>query len=401
MSIFCWIIVSMVVSFFVSLPSPLVAEKHSQKIPESESEIRAMEREIWKLLNEERAGHQLSLLNLSPTLSEIARKHSQDMAEHGELSHLSSTGKTLSDRLAEAQIHYIEAGENIAFSETYVSAFINESLIESPEHSENILDPDFKEVGIGIVHIPDKGYYVTQNFLDPLHRKADSDVNILIQQEINSRRQASSLPPLVFMEEREPFAQNLSKLKAQDSEIPPLPERFGETLVLFLMIPSLPNGSLVFPEALDARYDMAALGTWFDQTQSYPGGSYFITLMLFASNRFEGLSRAEQTEIIFSQINSLRIRAHLKEFILSSRLSDIANRIVKVAANNRNKTAVFPIESTRAEVFTYGTEDLQILPESLEKRVLNSKARKVGIGLLFRKDNEYPQGAFWVALLME
>jgi len=392
---------ALTVVVLVSLPGLLPAHESVQKIPVTQPELRIMERDIWRLLNEERALDDLPLLKLSVPLSDVARKHSQDMADRDELSHFSASGKTLADRLAEAGILYIEAGENVAKSETFMTEFINEGFVESLEHRENILDPDFEEVGIGIVHIPDRGYYITQNFLDPLIPKREDEVRTIIQKKINSGRNDSSLPPLVFLEQRDVFAQNLSKFKAQGSDLPPIPDRFGETMVIFLATATLSEESVAFPEALDPRFDRAALGTWFAQTETYPGGSYFLTLMLFASNRFEHLSLIDLKEIVLSRIDDVRSGAGRKGFAPNSRLNDIAEQIVEFAASrNRSETILIP-QFSRYEFFSYGTEDLQLLPEPLKDKITKTQARQIGIGLQTGKDPENSRDIFWVAIVFD
>ncbi len=49
-----------------------------------------IEKELWNLINKERGFHNLSLLELSSALSEMARQHSLDMANQGKPSHFSS-----------------------------------------------------------------------------------------------------------------------------------------------------------------------------------------------------------------------------------------------------------------------------------------------------------------------
>ncbi len=100
---------------FVSPQTP----KKVTAIPKTD----AIEKELWNLINKERKLHNLSLLELSTTLTDMARQHSLDMAnqENLELSNLSSSGKSLTNRLEDAGIYYMGAGENVAFSETFVA----------------------------------------------------------------------------------------------------------------------------------------------------------------------------------------------------------------------------------------------------------------------------------------
>lgn len=59
-------------------------------------------------------------------------------------------------------VKFLSAGENIALAPTLETA--HQSLMNSPGHRRNILDPDFGRVGIGIVDGGIYGKMFTQNF---------------------------------------------------------------------------------------------------------------------------------------------------------------------------------------------------------------------------------------------
>lgn len=381
-------------SFCLNLPVHGNNQNKTISIPD-------MERQIWMLLNEERAFDNLPPLEFSVALSDLARKHSKDMSNQNKLSHRSSNGNSLANRLEEAGIYYIEAGENVAFSETFVAEFIHEHLIESPEHRKNILDPSYQQVGIGIVYKEDKGYYVTQDFLRPLIHKTDETVRDIIQHNINIRRKSLSIPPLDFLEYRERFADDLSKRKAQGKDIPPIPETFGETLVIFMTSPSLSDESSVFKEASNAHYDRAALGVWFAKNEKYSGGAYFLTLMLFAGIKHQDSSPKDQKRIVLKEINELREKIGLKKLKLDMGLSEKADQIVPQVAGKK-ASAMSPLpEYWRYEILTYGTQNLELLPANLETKLNNLRWRRIGIGILFSRNSKTSVGAFWVTLIFE
>jgi len=95
-------------------------------------------------------------------LTEFAQAHAKDMAERGYFSHTTPDGKTFSDRLREAGITNVYAGENIALNyspEGAVTAWINSS-----GHHQNMTNSRFRKMGIGVysTEIKDRGhvYYV-------------------------------------------------------------------------------------------------------------------------------------------------------------------------------------------------------------------------------------------------
>jgi uncharacterized protein YkwD len=99
------------------------------------------------LINEARAQVGLSPLHADPLLQQAAREHSADMYQRHYFSHNTPDGKTPFDRLAALRFHYVTAGENLAFATDVDTAF--NSLMQSPDHRANIVNPDFRCVGIG------------------------------------------------------------------------------------------------------------------------------------------------------------------------------------------------------------------------------------------------------------
>ncbi len=60
----------------------------------------------------------------------------------------------MGDRLNEAAISYSVAGENLALAPTVQTA--HNGLMNSEGHRKNILDPEFKKLGVGVI---DNGVY--------------------------------------------------------------------------------------------------------------------------------------------------------------------------------------------------------------------------------------------------
>ncbi len=380
---------------FSSLQIPI----NAVDVPKTET----IEKELWALINTERALHSLPLIELSSTLSDMARQHSLDMANQGksEPSHLSSSGKTLVNRLGDADIYFIDAGENVAFSETFMAEFIHESFFNSPGHRENILDPTFTQVGIGIVHLDNKGYYITQDFLRPLLLKTEKQVSQIVLDRVNNGRHLMGLPPLDLWQEANQFAQYLAERKAKDLVLPDIPPEFRETLIVFLSTPNLTQKELNFPEADNPRYNKGTLGVWFGTNGDNPGGVYVLALMLFAENMSLTLSNEEQKIFVFNLINKIRIQNSLKIFILDDHLTEAAERMASKAAKTKRGKSTTISEYTQYENLTYGTEDLTNFPGSLDSTVRKTHLSKIGIGLVYKKNQGSQKGTFFISIIFE
>ena len=95
-------------------------------------------------------------------MTKLARAHSNDMFVRGYFAHNTPEGKNPFDRMKEARISYLAAGENLALAQTLEIA--HTGLMNSPGHRANILNPAFGRLGIGIM---DGGFYglmISQEF---------------------------------------------------------------------------------------------------------------------------------------------------------------------------------------------------------------------------------------------
>lgn len=119
----------------------------------------ANERQIFDLTNLYRPRHGIGIVEKEDALGLVARKHSEDMALQNYFSHESPDYGDLGDRLEEAQIIYMAAGENIA-SNYYDSAEVVHGWLNSPDHRETLLKKEFTHLGSGAF-----GKYYTQNFV--------------------------------------------------------------------------------------------------------------------------------------------------------------------------------------------------------------------------------------------
>lgn len=105
-------------------------------------------------------------LEMNEVVRVAARLHSQDMGAQDYFSHDSLDGRSFADRMSEAG--YTGAspwGENIAAGYSTPEAVV-QGWMESPGHCRNIMNPDFRVIGIGYAHVDSSsyGHYWTQDF---------------------------------------------------------------------------------------------------------------------------------------------------------------------------------------------------------------------------------------------
>ncbi|HEY0003684.1 MAG TPA: CvpA family protein [Pyrinomonadaceae bacterium] len=144
-------------------PEPESGE--SVKLPFTVNYARArpdLEARMLALVNEERAKAGLKPLSPDPELTEVARHHSTDMFERGYFAHVSPEGHSPFDRMREAGVTFIIAGENLALAPTLSIA--HHGLMNSPGHRANILRPQYGRLGIGVMDGGVRGLMVSQEF---------------------------------------------------------------------------------------------------------------------------------------------------------------------------------------------------------------------------------------------
>ncbi|WP_255170474.1 CAP domain-containing protein [Natrononativus amylolyticus] len=133
------------------------------------SHATAVEHAIHDEINEVRADHGLEALAFDDDLADVARAHSEDMADRDYFSHTTPEGETVGDRYAAAGISCQAWGENILYNghgEESPAVIAERSVaqwMDSDGHRENILSERWDSEGIGVA-IDDGELYATQNF---------------------------------------------------------------------------------------------------------------------------------------------------------------------------------------------------------------------------------------------
>ncbi|MEU2715073.1 CAP domain-containing protein [Streptomyces sp. NPDC007205] len=129
--------------------------------PATVSARAAAEAEVLRLVNQERAKVGCSPLAANSSLTRLAETFSDDMAARDFFDHTDPNGKTPWDRAAAAGVTDL-GGENIARGQADAAA-VMKAWMNSPGHRANILNCDFKTLGVG-VHFGPGGPWWTQDF---------------------------------------------------------------------------------------------------------------------------------------------------------------------------------------------------------------------------------------------
>jgi uncharacterized protein YkwD len=114
------------------------------------------ESRFLSLTNQLRASVGAPALSLDAGMSNVARSWSQQMAASGGISHNPNRQTQITG--------WSVLGENVGMGSTV--DILNNALVNSPAHYENLVDRDFTLVGIGVAYGPNM-VYVTEDFMAP------------------------------------------------------------------------------------------------------------------------------------------------------------------------------------------------------------------------------------------
>jgi len=131
--------------------------------------INANETRIFSLINRERSRTGLGQLGWDDRLADLARRYSEKMAREHFFEHIDGDGNDVVARARQSRIRgWTRIGENL-FTCSPTNDLVNLSVrgwMRSPSHRENLLDPDWRDTGIGIAVDREGQIYITEIFVD-------------------------------------------------------------------------------------------------------------------------------------------------------------------------------------------------------------------------------------------
>lgn len=106
--------------------------------------------DVIRLTNEQRTAQGLSPLSENSTLDQAALAKGNDMLAKGYWAHFAPDGTTPWSFFLKFGYKYQYAGENLARDFSDSASAVN-AWMNSPSHRENILNSNYKDIGIGVV----------------------------------------------------------------------------------------------------------------------------------------------------------------------------------------------------------------------------------------------------------
>ena len=132
-------------NFFPLIPNPV--DLSSLQSADPVSDLTALRNEMLNFVNADRAAYGLSVLSLHSSLNQLAQARSNDMATRNYFSHWNPEGMTANDLRKNYAIQPF-VSENIARDISVSMA--QYGLMRSASHRSNILNSEWKRIGLGI-----------------------------------------------------------------------------------------------------------------------------------------------------------------------------------------------------------------------------------------------------------
>jgi uncharacterized protein YkwD len=238
-----------------------------------------VEQRLLELANQSRAQAAASPLTLDAGLSRAARAHAEAMVAAGQLSHQFLGEPSLPQRLATTSNLLLErSGENVALD--YNAAGAHQHLMLSPHHRENLLNPAYNVVGLGVVRSGDR-LYIVQDFGHALPNYSLPEVKDRIAATVEGARHRAKRPRLARRDLPSANAAACSMEQADKlgtSPIHQLAQRYTVLTYTSLHPDTLPSGA---DRAIGSRKLRGfSVGACYGRTATYPTGMYWVVLSL-------------------------------------------------------------------------------------------------------------------------
>jgi hypothetical protein len=164
--------------------------------------------EVIKMVNDSRQAEDLGVLMENEKLSQAAQAKVEDMLKEKYFAHNSPSGKTPWFWIEKTGYDYRYAGENLAM-DFKSAAEQHEAWMKSPTHRKNILNKDFREIGVAVKQGFMEGHLAVitvQEFGTPaiLVSNYSSGKTSLFQEQVLGNQINSELKSVPILDKKQP-----------------------------------------------------------------------------------------------------------------------------------------------------------------------------------------------------
>lgn len=273
----CLIIAAALCSCVSAAPGQAAAVSQEQVTVPSTAE---MERQLLVALNAERTSRGLQDLRELPELVTLARQHSANLARRNVVSHDSASGASYQQRLTAAGVGSVVNGENVGRSGTFLTQLIHQSFMDSTAHRQNMLNPAFDAVGVGVALGKQGTYFVTVDFIKRLTMKSSDEIRAMMLGALTRARARTGRAPVVLVNVLNTIAGDMARAKADGRALPQVPLTRLRTSTRFVAGVDLDQLAAALGEDRLDGFGVAGIGSAFGRNREFPGGAYAICVLL-------------------------------------------------------------------------------------------------------------------------
>ena len=235
------------------------------------------ERAVFHLLNDDRQSAGVAAVQWDDQLAQAARRHAFELAKHHALSHQFPGEPDLKQRIIATGLRFDKLAENVAYADTPDE--INESLLNSPPHRVNMLNPDYNAVGIGAVRMGQE-LYVVQDFA---HRTVAYSQGQAEDEVAAAMQKARGEPALVRVDAPVLHDEACGMAQRDQLSTPELSAKLPKAR--FFVRFTAPQPQQIPDTLVQAAKDPArthfAVGACYAKSSTYPEGIYWVVVALY------------------------------------------------------------------------------------------------------------------------
>jgi hypothetical protein len=255
------------------------------------------EAELVKLVNQTRVANGLPELTFDPRLRETARFHATFVQSAGQIGYEFPNEPKIHARMGMMNILEDQAAENVSIASDLNAS--HEHAMSSEATRNNILSTRYNGLGIGVVRAGDH-IYVVEDFARVLSEQSVPEVEMAVVTALNESRRLHKAIPLTYVGMptlRKTACDTASKNKVDPNSAPTVlnsnadihgmntgidaREEMSTYIITFTTFHPNEPPSLVVKNGYEPRYSVVSVGACFQRTESYPQGTYWVTVLMY------------------------------------------------------------------------------------------------------------------------
>lgn len=231
------------------------------------------------IVNQERSLQGLNRLQPHPGLRALAQRHSCKMAMEKSLSHDFPGYDPLEKRMMNSGLTFLKVAENVARCSDSSMRLVHQALMDSPGHRDNILDPSYQSIGLGVTLVG-RDLYITQLFCKPFFPSSPLAVEERIGWQLQTRMGWSDRSSGRKPEKLTEVCRDIARRTIAGEDPQTLTSQYPNDLIAIVAFheidePLLQRAASALSSVKSRKW---GLGVAFGRNADFPGGVYHLVL---------------------------------------------------------------------------------------------------------------------------